>query len=189
MIFFLSQSPLILTPLCGPYPMRVILFFVQVHPLQLLRRRLSVIADDVVVAVLVLQISVVQYIWANLIELPRFFSPRGCVFDDSHSKFLVEVARYFLTFFRVTSMLNIYARFHERKNSRLKKTWHAASFEPWSDEDENLRSKQSPSELSGPSLIMIYSVIISIWRDYAYHQYKRIKINLLPHSAEFFCIF
>ena len=54
-IFFLSYSPLIITPLWGPYPIRVILYLGQVHPSQLLRHRLSVIADDVVVAVLVVE--------------------------------------------------------------------------------------------------------------------------------------
>ena len=56
-IFFLSYSPLIVTPLWGPYPIRVILFLDQVHPSQLLRHRLSVKADDVMVAVLVCRVA------------------------------------------------------------------------------------------------------------------------------------
>ena len=52
-LFFLSYSPLIIAPLWGALSSSSY-FFGHVHPLQLLHRRLSVIADDVVVAVLVL---------------------------------------------------------------------------------------------------------------------------------------
>ena len=51
-IFFLSYSHLPITPLWGPYPIRVIIICLcQVHPSLLLHRRLSLIADDVVIAV------------------------------------------------------------------------------------------------------------------------------------------
>ena len=57
--FFLSYSPLIITPLCGPYPIRVIICLGHVRPSLLLFCRLSIIADDVVVAVLVIVFLVV----------------------------------------------------------------------------------------------------------------------------------
>ena len=61
MIFFLSYFPLIITPLGGLILSGSSLFFLdQVHPLQLLRRSLSVIADDEVVAVLECRVLIVE---------------------------------------------------------------------------------------------------------------------------------
>ena len=58
-------------------------------------------------------------------------------------------------------MSNIFVRFCKQNNSYLKKTWRAASFEPQSDEDENLQSEQPTSELASPGINHICVIVFS----------------------------
>ena len=65
-------------------------------------------------------------------------------------QFRLSRLRDTLTFFEA-SLSNLL-----RINSRLRKTWHTACFEPRSEDERFLRSKRFPSDLAGPGGQSIY---------------------------------
>ena len=94
--------------------------------------------------------DVIGSIWSGYVSLPL----RGWVINDSNLQITIRGCEMTFWHFSKPRGQTLIAKLI----SRLKKTWHTASFEPRSEVDDFLRSEQSPSELAGPGSLLYYSI-------------------------------